>query len=58
MIIMKKIILLSILIIIVISCTAEDRAIMRKVDKEWEERGVECLYNHKGELIGSCNYIN
>ena len=55
---MKKIILLSILIMTIISCTEADRQMMREVDREERERGVECLYNHKGEPIGSCDYIN
>ena len=54
---MKKIILLSILIITIISCTEADRELWREVDREWKERGVECTYNHKGELVGSCDYI-
>ena len=58
MIIMKKIILLLILIMTIISCTETDRRLMREVEQERRERGVECLYNHKGEPIGSCNYIN
>ena len=57
MIIMKKIILLSILIMIIISCTEADRQIMREADRERRERGRECTYNYKGELIGSCSYI-
>ena len=55
---MKKIIMLIILIMTIISCTEADRQMMREVDREERERGVECLYNHKGEPIGSCDYIN
>ena len=32
--------------------------IVREVDREYKERGRECTYNHKGELIGSCDFIN
>ncbi len=52
---MKKLILLLPLIIIM-GCTAEEMAIMRKVDKEYKERGRECLYDGKGNII-SCDYI-
>ena len=54
---MKRIIMLIILIITIISCTEADRQIMREADRERRERGRECTYNYKGELIGSCDYI-
>ena len=58
MIIMKKIILLSILIMIIISCTEADRRIWNEANEEYNTRGRKCKYNHKGELIGSCDFIN
>ena len=54
---MKKIILLSILIMPIIGCTEADRELWREVDREYKERGRECTYNHKGELL-YCDYIN
>ena len=54
---MKKIILLSILIMTIVSCTEADRELWREVEQERRERGRECTYNYKGELIGSCSYI-
>ena len=54
---MKKIMLLSILIITIIGCTEADRELWREVEQERRERGRECTYNYKGELIGSCSYI-
>ena len=51
---MKKIILLITLIIMVISCTAEDKMAWENVKRKEQERGVRCTYNHKGEVI-SCN---
>ena len=56
MIIMKKIMLLIILIVVIISCTETDRRLMREVEQERRERGVECTYNHKGEMQ-YCDYI-
>ena len=53
---MKKIIILTILMII-IGCTEEDKMVWNKVQRERRERGRECTYNYKGELIGSCDYI-
>ena len=56
MIIMKKIILLSILIMTIISCTEEDKMVWNKVQRERRERGRECTYNYKGE-VQYCDYI-
>ena len=55
MIIMKKIILLSILIMTIISCTETDRRLMREADREERERGVECTYNKKVEITSCYN---
>ena len=52
---MKKIIMLIILIMTIISCTAEDKMAWENVKRKEQERGVRCTYNHKGEVI-SCNY--
>ena len=53
---MKKIIMLVILMIMVMSCSE-----LAKMENEYQqdlrERGRECMYNYKGELQG-CNYIN
>ena len=57
MIIMKKIMLLIILIITIISCTEADRELWREVDRENRERGVKCLYDGKGNII-SCRHAN
>nr|WP_314115161.1 hypothetical protein [uncultured Leptotrichia sp.] len=55
---MKKIIaLIIILLVSVMSCTEADRQMMREVDQEMKERGVECLYNERGNPIGVCRYI-
>ena len=57
MIIMKKIILLSILIMTIIGCTEADRQMRREVDREYKERGRKCLYTSKGSII-SCRYAD
>jgi len=54
---MKKIMLLIILIITIISCTEADRELWREVDRENRERGVKCLYDGKGNII-SCRHAN
>nr|WP_314114941.1 hypothetical protein [uncultured Leptotrichia sp.] len=51
-------VLIVLLSLAVISCTEADRELWREVDREYKERGRECTYNHKGELIGSCDFIN
>ena len=52
---MKKIIMLVVLVITVMSCSelAEMEAKSQQIKRE---RGYECMYTHKGELQG-CNYI-
>ena len=52
---MKKIIILIILLVNVISCSelSEMEARSQQIRRE---RGRECMYNYKGELQG-CNYI-
>jgi len=52
---MKRIIMLIILIITIISCTEADRRLMREADREERERGVECTYNKKGEVTSCYN---
>ena len=53
----EKKITLIILLVSVVSCTEADRQMMREVDQEMRERGVECLYNERGNPIGVCRYI-
>lgn len=52
---MKKIIILIILLVNVMSCSelSEMEARSQQIRRE---RGRECMYNYKGELQG-CNYI-
>ena len=47
----KKLVILIILMLTVISCSYFEGA-----EKERRERGWECMYTYKGELQG-CNYI-
>ena len=54
---MKRIIMLIILIITIISCTEADRRLMREADREMNERGRECRHNKRGGLE-SCRFIN
>ena len=53
---MKKIIMLVILMIMVMSCS-ELAKIKNKYQQDLRKRGRECMYNYKGELQGY-NYIN
>ena len=48
---MKKIIILVILIMAIINCSYFEGA-----ERAERERGLECLYNGRGEIIG-CNYM-
>ena len=54
---MKKILILLILGLTIISCTTEDMELIREARREREERGYRCRYNYKGELQ-HCGYIN
>jgi len=49
---MKKIIMLAILVMTIISCSYFEGAEMER-----KRRGWECRYNYKGELQ-HCGYIN
>jgi lipoprotein len=53
--IMKKIIVLAILLMIVISCT-ELAEMEARSQQRRSERGRICRYNYKGE-VQSCDYI-
>ena len=53
---MKKIIMLVIFVITVMSCS-ELAELEAGRQQRIRERGYECMYTHKGELQG-CNYIN
>ena len=48
---MKKIIMLTILAMTIVSCSYFEGS-----ERARRERGRECMYNYKGELQG-CNYI-
>ena len=52
---MKKIIMLVVLVITVMSCS-ELAELEAGRQQRIRERGYECMYTHKGELQG-CNYI-
>ena len=52
---MKKIIMLVVLVITVMSCS-ELSEMEARHQQRMKERGWECMYNHKGEIQG-CNYI-
>jgi len=52
---MKKIIILIILLISVMSCS-ELAELEAGHQQRMRERGMECMYNYKGEVQG-CNYI-
>jgi len=56
MIYMKKIIMLVVLVITIMSCS-ELSEMEARHQQRMKERGWECMYNHKGEIQG-CNYIN
>ena len=49
---MKKIIILAILMLAILSCSY-----MEGGERAIRERGLRCRYNYKGELQG-CYYIN
>ena len=52
---MKKIIILIILLANVMSCS-ELAELEAGHQQRMRERGMECMYNYKGEVQG-CNYI-
>jgi len=54
---MKRIVMMIVLILVIISCTAEDRMLWNDVQRERRERGVECRYNKRGG-VENCRYIN
>jgi len=55
MIYMKKIIMLVVLVITIMSCS-ELSEMEARHQQRMKERGWECMYNYKGEIQG-CNYI-
>ena len=52
---MKKVIMLAILVMTVISCS-ELAEMEAKSEQIKRERGWECRYNYRGEIQG-CNYM-
>nr|WP_314114938.1 hypothetical protein [uncultured Leptotrichia sp.] len=46
---MKKLVVLAVLVLIA-SCTAEDRMLWNEVQREKKERGRVCTYNSRGGL--------
>ena len=54
---MKKVLVLAVLMTIIASCTAEDRMLWNKVQRERGERGVECRYNKRGG-VENCRYMD
>ena len=47
---MKRIIMIIVLMLLIISCTAEDRMLWNDVQRERRERGRICTYNSRGGL--------
>ena len=47
---MKRIVMMIVLILVIISCTAEDRMLWNDVQRERRERGRICTYNSRGGL--------
>ncbi|MDO5089132.1 MAG: hypothetical protein Q4D53_05045 [Leptotrichiaceae bacterium] len=51
---MKKLIILIVLVIIAVSCTAENVALWNEVDREMKEREHKCVKSYNGNIY--CGY--
>ena len=51
---MKKIIIIMSMLVMIVSCTAEDIQRWQRVDREKRERGKKCVYDYYGNIM--CGY--
>ena len=51
---MKKIIIIMSMLVMIVSCTAEDIQRWQRVEREKRERGKKCVYDYYGNIM--CGY--